>query len=281
MLGGCAVLWQQTRTGYAAEPLPGEIRIDRFALLAKLVILACGLLWSLVFPRGTYKSAFLAGSSLLGALVIMDSAGFILLFIGIEMLSLPAFALIVHGAGRGHGSGRSIQVPAAFVGRERVRCCSASRSRTARRDRWPSLPSRSGSRGRTAGRGGGLAGASGFFLKAAVFPFHGWAPDAYSGARLQVTGFLASIVKGTVILALVRIFGTVGLNAETTAVIAVLAMLSIFYGNFAAITAAQLQAAHRLLVDRPRRIHGVRARRHDRRPRQPTSCGMSRSTPRR
>jgi len=77
--------------------------------------------------------------------------------------------------------------------------------------------------------------ASGLFLKAAVFPFHGWAPDAYSGARLQVTGLLASVVKGTVILALVRIFGTVGLNAETTAIIAVLAMLSIFYGNFAAI----------------------------------------------
>ena len=81
----------------------------------------------------------------------------------------------------------------------------------------------------------GLLVASGLFLKAAVFPFHGWAPDAYSGARLQVTGLLASVVKGTVILALVRIFGTVGLNAETTAIIAVLAMLSIFYGNFAAI----------------------------------------------
>jgi NADH-quinone oxidoreductase subunit N len=81
----------------------------------------------------------------------------------------------------------------------------------------------------------GLLVASGLFLKAAVFPFHGWAPDAYSSARLQVTGLLASIVKGTVILALVRIFGTVGLNAATTAVVVVLAMLSIFYGNFAAI----------------------------------------------
>ena len=71
LLAGCAVLWQQLATGYAAEPLPGEIRIDRFALLAKLIILGCGLLWSLVFPSGTYKAAFLAGSSLLGALVIM------------------------------------------------------------------------------------------------------------------------------------------------------------------------------------------------------------------
>src|SRR4029077_5842020 len=58
---GCAVLAQQIATGYVAEPLPGEIRIDRFALLAKLVILACGLLWTLVIPKGTYKSSFLAG----------------------------------------------------------------------------------------------------------------------------------------------------------------------------------------------------------------------------
>jgi NADH-quinone oxidoreductase subunit N len=81
----------------------------------------------------------------------------------------------------------------------------------------------------------GLLVASGFFLKAAVFPFHGWAPDAYSSARLQVASFLASIVKGAVILALVRIFGGVGLNSATVAIIAVLSLLSIFYGNFAAI----------------------------------------------
>jgi NADH-quinone oxidoreductase subunit N len=235
LLAGCAVLWQQLATGYTAEPLAGEVRIDRFALIAKLVILACGLLWSLVFPAGTYKSAFLAGSSLLGALVIMDSAGFALLFLGIEMLSLPAFALIVHGGGRGpvaEGAFKYLLLSA-------VASASLLFGIALGYGHTGSLGIAAFAEAVRAGSpiavAAGLMVASGLFLKAAVFPFHGWAPDAYSGARLHVTGLLASVVKGAVILALVRIFGTVGLNAEMTAVIAVLAMLSIFYGNFAAI----------------------------------------------
>jgi NADH-quinone oxidoreductase subunit N len=235
LLAGCAVLWQQLATGYAAEPLPGEIRIDRFALLAKLIILGCGLLWSLVFPSGTYKAAFLAGSSLLGALVIMDSAGFILLFMGIEMLSLPAFALIVHGAGRGTAAEGAFKylLLSAVASASMLFGIALGYGVTGSLAIAPFADAVHA--GALPAVAAGLLVASGLFLKAAVFPFHGWAPDAYSGARLQVTGLLASIVKGTVILALVRIFGTVGLNAATTAVVVVLAMLSIFYGNFAAI----------------------------------------------
>ena len=235
LLAGCVVLWQQIAAGYAAEPLPGEVRIDRFALLAKLVILACGLLWSLVFPRGTYKATFLAGSSLLGALVIMDSAGFILLFMGIEMLSLPAFALIVHGADRGPAAEGAFK----YLLLSAVASASMLFGMALAYGVTGSLAIAPFAEAVHAGTppavAAGLLVASGLFLKAAVFPFHGWAPDAYSGARLQVTGLLASVVKGTVILALVRIFSTGELNAGTTAVVTVLAMLSIFYGNFAAI----------------------------------------------
>lgn len=235
LLAGCVVLWQQLAAGYAAEPLPGEVRIDRFALIAKLVILACGLLWSLVFPAGTYKSAFLAGSSLLGALIIMDSAGFVLLFMGIEMLSLPAFALIIHGGGRGPVAEAAFK----YLLLSAVASASLLFGIALGYGQTGSLAIAAFAEAVRAGSptaiAAGMLVASGLFLKAAVFPFHGWAPDAYSGARLNVTGLLASVVKGTVILALVRIFGTVALNAEMTAVIAVLAMLSIFYGNFAAI----------------------------------------------
>ena len=95
-----AVLLRQYATGNAVTLVADEFRIDRFAVLAKLVIVGCGLLWStLLRGRVTFKTAFLASSSLLGASVVMDSAGFVSLFIGVEMLSLPAFALMVHGAG--------------------------------------------------------------------------------------------------------------------------------------------------------------------------------------
>ena len=235
LLGGCAVLWHQFATGYSAEPLPGEVRIDRFTVLAKFVILACGLLWSLVVARGTYKAAFLAGACLLGALVIMDSAGFVLLFMGIEMLSLPAFALIVHGAGRGMATEGAFKylLLSSVASASMLFGIALGYGATGSLAMAPFAEAiRAGA---TPAVAAGLLVASGLFLKAAVFPFHGWAPDAYSGARLPVTALLASVVKGAVVLALIRIFGTVELNAETIAVVAVLAMLSIFYGNFAAI----------------------------------------------
>ena len=34
-----------------------------------------------------------------------------------------------------------------------------------------------------------------FFLKAAIVPFHAWAPDAYEGASVPVTAYMAVVVK--------------------------------------------------------------------------------------
>ena len=39
-----------------------------------------------------------------------------------------------------------------------------------------------------------------FFLKAAIVPFHAWAPDAYEGAAVPVTAYMATIVKAGVLL---------------------------------------------------------------------------------
>jgi NADH-quinone oxidoreductase subunit N len=236
LLAACAVLVRQYAQGYDVDLLPGEVRVDRFAVLAKLVLLSCALLLSLVSPvAATFKSGFLVCSSLLGALIVMDSAGFIPLFIGIEMLSLPAFALIVSGTGTTSASEgafkylvlSSIATALLLFGIAFAYGITGTLSIAAFAEAVGA--------GSSPAVAAGILVASGFFLKAAVFPFHGWAPDAYAGARLQVTAFLASIVKGAVILALVRIFAAVGLNAATVAIIAVLSLLSIYYGNVAAI----------------------------------------------
>ena len=47
-----------------------------------------------------------------------------------------------------------------------------------------------------------------FFLKAAIVPFHTWAPDAYEAAPVPVTAYMATIIKAGVLLAAVRLFGT-------------------------------------------------------------------------
>ena len=232
----CALLLLQYATGYGAEVVPEEIRIDRFAVLARLVILGCGLLWFLLLRgRVTCKSAFLACASLLGASIVMVSEGFAPLFIGVEMLSLPAFALMVHGAGRTAASEgafkylllSSVATALLLFG---IALAYGLTGTLAIEGFAASLAN-----GSPQAAAAGLLIASGFLVKAAVFPFHGWAPDAYASARLPVTGFLASIVKATVVLGLVRILSSAAFGADIVPVIGVLAVLSIYFGNITAI----------------------------------------------
>jgi NADH-quinone oxidoreductase subunit N len=88
-----------------AEIVAGEIRVDRLAILGKLVVLGCGLAGALVFAaRQCYKFWMLVTAMVFGAMLVLHSAGFASLFLGIEMLSLPAFALIVQEQGQGPAS---------------------------------------------------------------------------------------------------------------------------------------------------------------------------------
>ena len=50
----------------------------------------------------------------------------------------------------------------------------------------------------------------GLLFKVAAVPFHAWSPDVYQGAPTPVTGFMAAGVKATAFLALVRFYYIVG-----------------------------------------------------------------------
>lgn len=219
-----------------ATVVAGEIVVDRYALAGKAVVLAGGLALAAAFPReGGAKFWALVASSLLGAAVILDSAGFATLFLGIELLSLPAFALIVHGAGAGTAAEGAFKylvlssVASALV----LFGVSLAYGLTGSLAIAPFAAALSG--GGPQALAAGVLVLSGLFLKAAVFPFHAWAPDAYAAARLPVTAMLAAIVKGAVVLALVRVVGTAPLSPAVSGTVAVLALLSIAFGNLAAL----------------------------------------------
>ncbi len=78
---------------------------------------------------------------------------------------------------------------------------------------------------------------SGMFFKAAFVPFHMWTPDVYEGAPTPVTVFLSTASKAAVLAVLVRamtsLFGR--FEAEWTSVFLVLALLTMFWGNIAAL----------------------------------------------
>ena len=239
---GAAVLAQQLSAGFSSDVVPGELGTDRFAQLAKLVLLACGGGVALGFAaaRG-YKFWLLVTSSLLGGMLMVGAAGFAPLFIGIELLSLPAFALIAQGQGRSAAAEgafkylvlSSVASALLLFGVSLAYGLTGTLSIAA----WAHAFEYAGTQGQAAG----LLVLSGLFLKAAVFPFHAWAPDAYAAARLPVTALMASLVKAAVILALARIVATMPLDPATTLTVSVLGIVSIVFGNLAALGQGRLK----------------------------------------
>jgi len=80
-----------------------------------------------------------------------------------------------------------------------------------------------------------------FFLKAAIVPFHAWAPDAYEGAAVPVTAYMATIVKAGVLLAALRLFGRAQFASPMLELVAALPLASIVWGNLAAMRQPSLR----------------------------------------
>jgi NADH-quinone oxidoreductase subunit N len=78
----------------------------------------------------------------------------------------------------------------------------------------------------------------GLGFKIAAIPFHGWVPDVYEGAPTPVTAFLSvgSKVAGFVLILRVLLLVVAGaFSTELTAMFALIAGLTLLYGNLAAI----------------------------------------------
>jgi len=75
-----------------------------------------------------------------------------------------------------------------------------------------------------------------FFYKLAMFPMHLWTPDIYQGASNETTTFIATLPKIGAAALLIRLVSMTGSGiSEFTWVLVVLAVLSMTYGNLAAL----------------------------------------------
>lgn len=82
----------------------------------------------------------------------------------------------------------------------------------------------------------------GFFFKLALFPFHFWTPDIYQGAANETAGVIATLPKIGAVAVLIRLTGLGG--HETGGFFAVLVLLAVFsmtYGNLAALVQTDLK----------------------------------------
>jgi len=84
-------------------------------------------------------------------------------------------------------------------------------------------------------------------FKASAAPFHFWTPDVYDGAPTVFTSFMATIVKAAVFIAFIRLFYHAFGDIHNTwkFIIAIITALTLFIGN---ITAVFQQSVKRMLA---------------------------------
>ena len=222
--------------GYAAEPFAGQYSVDPVASLGKAIVLALAALVVLISRSDLTLRAFpvLLLSSLYGVCLLLSSDTFLTLFLGIELMSLPVYVLVLLAFRRPESAEAALKYlvlggtasATLLMGVSLLYGASGSLS----------LAVFAGA----IGAGDTMASIAvalvvvAFFVKAAIVPFHAWAPDAYEAATVPVTAYMSTIVKAGVLLAAVRVFGGAQLSTPTTELVALLPLLSIVWGNLAA-----------------------------------------------
>ena len=233
------------------------LSFDGFVLFGFVLILAATLFvavssWAYLRGRddegGEYFFLLLLAS--LGACVLAAAGTFAALFLGLELMSVALYALIAWRKERGIGTEAAIKylilagASSAFLlfGMALVYAATGAMGLS-------TLAAALTAADPIAPVGVGLM-VVGIGFKLAVVPFHLWTPDVYDGAPAPVTGYVATVSKGAMMIVLARAIapafvGTGGIGGLAAAgggtaaafawVFAVIAGLSMFLGNLLAL----------------------------------------------
>lgn len=199
-----------------------------------------------IFPSSDYKGADKLGLimlSLNGAYIMVGADNLVMLFLGIEILSIPLYVL----AGSDKLSLRSNEAAikyflmgafstaifllgCAFIyGGTSTLSLSEIEIRMSIVGHFAEFPALV--------KAGVLLMSTGLLFKVSAFPFHFWAPDVYEGSPNKVTTFMAVVVKIAGFVAFANFLQAFSsLAAWSNKWIIVLSVATIIFGNIAAIT---------------------------------------------
>lgn len=189
-------------------------------------------------PIGEYH--FLLLSALVGATVLAGARDLATVVIALEVVSLPSFAMVALRRDR-RGSEAALKAFLVSVlstavmlfGVSYLYGVTGSLYLQTIANRLPSIDPDL----RRVAFAAGLFVIVGFAFKTAAVPFHGWLPDTYSGAPIEVTAFLAVVSKSAGVSGLL-VLVTVGIapsDSELRVVVAILAAVTMTVGNVAAL----------------------------------------------
>lgn len=174
-----------------------------------------------------------------GAVTMIHAADFVVLLLGLEILSLAVYALSAwrDGDRQSEEAGLKYFLLGAFASSVLIYGVALVYGATGA-FAFTEIAAALGD-GPTAPLAllGGVLVLAGLGFKVSFAPFHQWAPDVYTGAPTPVTAFMSVVVKAAAFGALVRVFALAWPQAlpELDTMLAVLVALTLLVGNFGAL----------------------------------------------
>jgi len=235
--------WDQVSTHGAQVTVAGAIAFDGFDVFIQITVAIAVLLSALIGDgylrrEGVEGPEFhvLAMMSASGAMMMGAANDLIVIFLGLEILSIALYVLAAFNHKRAESGEAALKyfVLGAFSSAVFVYGIALTYGATGSSN----LPQIADylARNVIASNGVLLGGLAlllvGFGFKIAAVPFHMWSPDVYQGAPSPVTGFMAAVAKAGAFAALLRVFvssfGTV--RTDWQPIIWGLAILSLLVG---------------------------------------------------
>jgi NADH-quinone oxidoreductase subunit N len=224
------------------------LTVDGFAVFLHVLILGSGLLALALsydylkrmgWDQGEYYVLMLFSIS--GAMLMATAANLIVVFLALEMLSIPLYvmAAIARKNTESEEAGLKYFLLGAFAGGFLLYGIALVYGASAETDLAAILAMVTS--GAVENQVMFLIGAAliliGLGFKVAVVPFHMWTPDVYQGAPTAVTAYMAVVAKAGGFAALLRIFiiAFPSLSADLDVVIWAVVAVTLIVGNLAAI----------------------------------------------
>ncbi len=226
--------------------LGGAYAADRFVGVWDVLFAAGGVV-ALLFARRYYTAErpfllehdVLALCSVVGMMVMAGAQDLLTFFIGLELLSVPLYALVAFRRARSDSVEAGIRyfmlgafMAAVYLFGAGLLYTSAGSLRLSDLGAAMADPNPLA-----------LAGAafvlSGLLFKVGAFPFHFWVPDVYQGAPTPITAFMATGTKAAAIAFLLS--ASRALPAEAGPTLAWLAVVTMAIGNLGALVQTNLK----------------------------------------
>ncbi|HQR56803.1 MAG TPA: NADH-quinone oxidoreductase subunit N [Burkholderiaceae bacterium] len=222
---------------FQGSPFPGHFSVDQATLTAKAVVLALTLPL-LQLSRDEFgddeRFYILLLSSLYGVLLVTSADGFLTMFLGLEIMSMPVYVLVLLAYKRHEAAEAALKYLVLGGAATAMFLMGASLVYGATGSLALDAFVKAAQARDTLAVVAVILVLVAFFLKAAVVPFHTWAPDAYEAASVPATAFMAIVIKAGVLLAVVRLVGMAKLGSPLVDLIAILPLVSMVWGNLAA-----------------------------------------------